>query len=73
MLQRIDTGALKRAHPIADVVAGYGIELRPQGRALVGRCPFHPDAGRPNLHLYPDSASWYCYRCLRFVSSKSAA
>jgi DNA primase len=63
MLQRIDTAALKRAHPIADVVAGYGIELRPAGRALVGRCPFHLDRGRPNLHVYPASDSWYCYRC----------
>lgn len=63
MLQRIDTLALKRAHPIADVVAGYGIELRPAGRALVGRCPFHLDRGRPNFHVYPASDSWYCYRC----------
>ena len=63
MLDRIDTDALKRVHPVADVVAGYGIALRPQGRALVGRCPFHEDGGRPNLHVYPDSDSWYCYRC----------
>lgn len=63
MLKIIDTGSLKRDHPIADVVARYGIELRPRGRALVGRCPFHADGGRPNLHVYPDSASWYCYRC----------
>jgi len=63
MLQRIDTAAVKRAHPIADVVARYGIELRPAGRALVGRCPFHLDRGRPNFHVYPTSSSWYCFRC----------
>ena len=63
MLQRIDTAALKRAYPVADVVARYGIELRAAGRALVGRCPFHPDRGRPNLHVYPASSSWYCFRC----------
>jgi hypothetical protein len=37
---RIDTAGLKLAHPIADVVARYGVELKPQGRALVGRCIF---------------------------------
>lgn len=61
--QAIDIGAIKRAHRIADVVAGYGVALRPSGRALVGRCPFHPDAGRPNLHVYVGNESWYCYRC----------
>lgn len=60
---RYDVDALRRAHPIADVVAGYGIALRPSGRALVGRCPFHPDGGRPNLHVYSDTDSFYCFRC----------
>jgi DNA primase len=63
MLTRIDTGQLKRAHPVEEIVCRYGIELRPVGRALVGRCPFHADGGRPNLHVYPENASWYCYRC----------
>lgn len=60
---RIDTAALKRLHPIAAVVTRYGIRLHPSGRALVGRCPFHNDRGRPNLHLYPDTDRWWCYRC----------
>jgi DNA primase len=60
---RYDAEALRREHPIADVVASYGIALRPSGRALVGRCPFHPDGGRPNLHVYPDTGSFYCFRC----------
>jgi DNA primase len=69
----IDTAVLKRDHPIADVIARYGIDLRSTGRALTGRCPFHLDRGRPNLYVYPGSASWYCYRCamggdvIRFV------
>ncbi len=58
-----DVVRLRREHPIADVIARYGIELRPVGQALVGRCPFHTDAGRPNLYVYPDSARWFCYRC----------
>ncbi len=60
---RFDVEALRQAHPIADVIAGYGIELRPTGGALVGRCPFHNDGGRPNLHVYPATQSWYCFRC----------
>src|SRR6266852_9586390 len=60
---RIDTLALKQANPIDDVVARYGIELRRQGRALVGRCPFHADGGRPNLHVFEATKSWFCFRC----------
>ena len=59
----INTDALKREHPVEAVIADYGVELRPSGRALVGRCPFHIDGGRPNLHVYPDDRSWFCYRC----------
>lgn len=59
----IDTALLKRDHPIEEVVSGYGIELKQSGRTLVGRCPFHADGGRPNLHIYPASQSWYCFRC----------
>jgi DNA primase len=60
---RIDTTALKQAHPIQEVVTRYGIELRPQGQALVGRCPLHADGGRPNLYVYPRTQTWRCYRC----------
>ncbi len=60
---RIDTSTLKLAHPIEDVVAGYGIELKRQGHALVGRCPFHADGGRPNLHVFVPTQSWFCFRC----------
>ncbi len=61
--RRIDTAALKLAHPLEDVVARYGIELKRQGRSLVGRCPFHADGGRPNLHLFAATQTWYCFRC----------
>jgi DNA primase len=65
--QRIDVEALKRAHPIAEVAARYGLAPRRSGRALVTRCPFHDDRGRPNLHLYPaaDPArdGYWCFRC----------
>ena len=60
---RVDTASLKLAHSIAEVVARYGVELKRQGRAMVGRCIFHTDNGRPNLYVYGDSESWRCYRC----------
>ena len=63
MYSGTDLDELKRAHPIDDVVANYGISLRRSGRYLVGRCPFHPDGGRPNLCVYPATASFYCFRC----------
>ena len=47
----VDTEQLRADHPIGDLIAGYGIELRRAGAALVGRCPFHPDGGRPNLYV----------------------
>jgi len=54
---RIDTDQLRAEHPIADLIACYGIELRRSGSTLVGRCPFHADKGRPNLAVYPALAS----------------
>ena len=60
---RIDMAVLKQAHSIEDIVAGYGVELRRQGRALVGRCLFHADGGRPNLYVFGSTNSWYCFRC----------
>ncbi len=71
--ERVDLEALKHAQPIQEVVARYGIELRRQGRAAVGRCPFHSDGGRPNLYIWADTRSWWCFRCnvggdvIRFV------
>ena len=62
-LRRIDTAELKRSRPIVDVVASYGIDLRPRGRTAVGPCPFHTDGGRPNLYVYPATDSFFCFRC----------
>ena len=42
---RIDTAALKLAHPVEHVVTRYGIKLKRQGRSLVGGVRFTPTAG----------------------------
>jgi hypothetical protein len=39
---RVDTDTLKRERPLADVVASFGISLRPEGAGTYGAlCPFH--------------------------------
>jgi DNA primase len=59
----IDTERLRHDYPIARIITSYGITLRSCGRTLVGRCPFHQDHGRPNLVVYPETQSWFCFRC----------
>jgi len=57
-----DTDAIRRDHPIADVAAAAGLELRPTGGRLAGVCPFHGDT-RPSLIVYPANRSYYCFGC----------
>jgi DNA primase len=60
---RVDTELLRLTHPIVDLVASYGIELRRSGSHFSGRCPFHVDRGRPNMAVFPRSGRWVCFRC----------
>jgi DNA primase len=62
----IDTAALKRERPLADVVAAYGIPLRPQG---IGRfwalCPFHAER-TPSFCVDvrdPEVSHYHCFAC----------
>ena len=78
MLSHEDIRAIKRAHPIENVISSYGVELRRTGRGYTGRCPFHPDHGRPNLNVCcaadPADSFFLCFRCgaagdvIRFVA-----
>ena len=62
--RRIDTEALKRERPLADVVASYGIALRRESagtfRAL---CPFHQEH-TPSFWIdarnNSDEHYWWC-------------
>jgi DNA primase len=36
-----------------------GVELRPQGEQLIGRCPFHPDDSS-SLRISPKENAWRC-------------
>jgi len=57
-----DVLSIRRANPIEEVAARSGVELRPVGQRLVGRCPFHRD-GRPSLVVYPRNQSYFCFGC----------
>jgi DNA primase len=46
---------------LADVIGGY-MELRREGRHLVGLCPWHDDS-RPSLQVNPERQSWKCWVC----------
>jgi len=57
-----DVLSIRRASPIEEVVACSGVTLRPNGRRLIGVCPFHDD-GRPSLVVYPQNESYFCFGC----------
>lgn len=46
---------------IVTVVKEYGIDVKKEGSVLRAFCPFHNDSGKPNLTLYPETNSWYCF------------
>jgi len=58
----IDVAAVRTNHPIATIVEQSGVPLRPAGRRLVGRCPFHPDR-EPSFSVYPETQSYFCFGC----------
>ena len=61
-VETAEVAEVKRRHPIEEVIAGHGVELRPQGGRLAGRCPFHDDRS-PSLVVYPETRSYYCFGC----------
>ena len=47
---------------LAEVVSGYGISLKAQGRHLYGLCPFHQER-TPSFCINTDKNLWYCHGC----------
>ena len=61
---RIDTDALKRERPLADVIASYGVALRRESAGTYrGLCPFHQEH-TPSFWVDARDASnehyWWC-------------
>ncbi len=52
---------VRQATDIAEVI-GRDLEVRPAGRNLVARCPFHNDT-RPSMTINPARQSWKCWVC----------
>ena len=50
---------IKAAVPVAALCERYGIELKPQGKDLIGRCPFHDDK-TPSFIVSPGKNLWNC-------------
>lgn len=52
---------VRTASDIVEVIGAH-LELRPQGRAFVARCPWHNDK-RPSLQVNPQRQTWKCWVC----------
>jgi DNA primase catalytic core len=53
---------IKRTTDLAAVIRARGVELKPQGGDLVGRCPFHDDHD-PSMRVTPGKGLWRCMSC----------
>jgi DNA primase len=59
---RVDVAAVRAAHPLPDVVAAAGVDLRRQGRGWMGCCPFHDDTTASlSVDGIPDR--FHCFGC----------
>ena len=52
---------VRSAVDIVDVI-GATVELQPQGRNLVARCPWHNDR-RPSMTVNQERQTWKCWPC----------
>jgi DNA primase len=48
---------------LMEVLQQYNMDLKKEGALFRIFCPFHDDTGKPNLTVYPDTDSWYCFAC----------
>jgi DNA primase len=62
-MPRVDIEGLRAAHPIEQIVAASGVELKPVGRAFMARCPFHVDDRNPSLSVGGVPGRYHCFAC----------
>lgn len=53
---------VRAATDIVELVSGYSIDVRRQGRGYVALCPWHHDR-RPSLQVNPERQIWKCWVC----------
>ncbi len=58
----VDLAALKRRHPLAEVVEQAGVPLRGRGRVRQAVCPFHAEQ-EGSFTVYGDTERFYCFGC----------
>ena len=58
----VDLEALKKRHPLGDVVEAAGVRLHGRGRVRQGVCPFHEEA-EGSFTVYADTERFYCFGC----------
>lgn len=64
-MARIPTDELERLKAeisVERLVEAAGVELKPAGKDLLGRCPFHDDA-QASLVVTPSKNLWHCFGC----------
>ena len=59
MIPDSEIDRIKQTTDIAAVIRARGVELKPSGGDLVGRCPFHDDHD-PSLRVTPAKGLWRC-------------
>ncbi len=52
---------LKSEIAVERLVGTYGVALKPAGKDLLGRCPFHEDR-EASLVVTPAKNLWHCFR-----------
>lgn len=52
---------IKQTTDICELVGQY-VDLRPNGRTMVGCCPFHGER-TPSFHVYPRDGHYHCFGC----------
>ena len=53
---------IKARTDLADLIAGYGIEVKRAGGAYKACCPFHSEK-TPSFHIQPDKGFYHCFGC----------
>lgn len=48
---------------IMQVLDDYNLDYKYVGNNVFTYCLWHPDSGTPNLCIYPDTGSYYCFAC----------
>lgn len=60
-MTRDEIERLREQNRIEQIIAQY-LELKPSGRCLMARCPFHEDHS-PSLAVFSLTQTWWCFGC----------